>query len=112
MIVEAKQHHDYLLAILKIKEANLVEAERFKAEMIHLINQGSKKIIVSFEEVDYVDSSFLGALVSSLKYAISQGGDIAVAHLNKDILNLFQLIRMDKVFKVYSLLPGESDGAE
>lgn len=105
MIIKADTHNDYLLAELQLKEANLVEAERFKNEMIHILDQGHKAIIVSFEKVDYIDSSFLGALVSSLKYAMSQNADIAVAFLNKDIHNLFHLIRMDKVFTVHNALP-------
>ena len=110
MILQAKTYNNYLLVELLIKEANLVEAERFKNEMVHLINQGHKEIIVSFEKVDYIDSSFLGALVSSLKFAMSVKADIAVAHLNKDIYNLFHLIRMDKVFTVHSSLPAEFHG--
>lgn len=105
MIIEPKEYPDFLLAELKLKEANLLEAEQFKNEMLQLLNQGHKLIIVSFKEVAYVDSSFLGALVSSLKYAMSNKADIAIIHLNKDIHNLFKLIRMDKVFKVYTTLP-------
>ena len=107
MIFKTKKHNNYLVAELQLKEANLVEAERFKNDMIQLINEGHKTILVDFEKVDYVDSSFLGALVSSLKYAISKQSDIAVANLNKDIYNLFHLIRMNKVFKVYNGLPEE-----
>jgi anti-sigma B factor antagonist len=105
MILKAKQHNDYLLVELQLKEANLVEADRFKNEMTNLLDQGHKAIIVSFEKVDYIDSSFLGALVSALKYAITLKADIAVSNLNKDIYNLFHLIRMDKVFTVYERLP-------
>ena len=105
MIIEPKEYNTFVLADLKLKEANLVEAEKFKGEMIKLIDQGHKQVIVSFKEVASVDSSFLGALVSSLKYAMSNKADIAVAFLNKDIHNLFKLIRMDKVFKVYTALP-------
>jgi anti-sigma B factor antagonist len=46
---------------------------------------------VNFEEVTYVDSSFLGALVSALKHAITNKAEIVVAGLNKDILGLFQV---------------------
>ncbi len=105
MIIEPKEYNTFVLADLKLKEANLVEAERFKSEMVQLIDLGHKQVIVSFKEVAYVDSSFLGALVSSLKYAMSNKADIAVVFLNKDINNLFKLIRMDKVFKVYTALP-------
>jgi len=110
MILKAKPHNNYLLVELQLKEANLVEADRFKSEMLDLIDQGNKAIIVSFEKVDYIDSSFLGALVSALKYAITVKADIAVSNLNKDIYNLFHLIRMDKVFTVYNTLPDQFYG--
>ena len=53
------------------------------------------------EEVEYIDSSFLGALVSSLKHVISFKSDIILVGMRKDIVNLFALIRLDKVFKIY-----------
>lgn len=105
MITTTKEFNGYVLVEIGIAEANLSEAERFKTEMVRLIDQGEPHYIVSFENVEYVDSSFLGALVSSLKYAMSKDSDIAVVNLNKDIHNLFKLIRMDKVFKIYPTLP-------
>lgn len=104
-MIETFTHNNYTVAKLQIKEANLDVAEQFKSEILQLIDKGQNQIIVSFENVAYVDSSFLGALVSVLKYAMSKNGDIAVAQLNKDINNLFNLIRMNKVFKIYNTLP-------
>lgn len=104
-MIETSNHHNYTVAKLLIKEANLDVSDQFKSEMLQLIDKGNLQVIVNFEDVVYVDSSFLGALVSVLKYAMSKGGDIAVAHLNKDINNLFSLIRMNKVFKVHNTLP-------
>ncbi|WP_207425562.1 STAS domain-containing protein [Pedobacter sp. SYSU D00535] len=105
MMIETHQRSNYTEAKLLIKEANLDVAEQFKSEIQHLVDRGHTHIIVNFENVAYVDSSFLGALVSVLKYCMSKKGDIAVAGLNKDISNLFNLIRMNKVFKVFNSLP-------
>ena len=104
-MIETAKHNNYTVATLLIKEANLDVAEQFKADMLQLIDKGNSHIVVSFENVVYVDSSFLGALVSVLKYAMSKSGDIAVAQLNKDISNLFSLISMNMFFKVYNTLP-------
>ena len=101
MIIEPVQQENYLLANLNVKEANLTISDIFKTELITLVNAGHKLIVVNFERVTYVDSSFLGALVAGLKAAIPQKSEIAVVNLNQDILNLFELIRMDKVFKIY-----------
>jgi anti-sigma B factor antagonist len=74
--------------------------------MIVLIDRYPKKVLVDFNRVQYVDSSFLGAMVSSLKYAVANKTDIAVINLPKDIYDLFALIRLDKVFKIY---PNEAE---
>lgn len=104
-MIELFSRKDYLLVKIKIKEANLDVADQFKSEIVQLIDQGNTKLMISFEDVVYVDSSFLGALVSILKHAMSKDGDVSVVNLNKDINNLFTLIRMNKVFKVYTTEP-------
>ena len=77
------------------------QADMLKAEMTAIVDKHPKKILADFSLVQYVDSSFLGALVSSLKYAVANGCDIAVINLPRDIHDLFSLIRLDKVFKIY-----------
>jgi anti-sigma B factor antagonist len=102
MILLTNNYRDALIADVQPKEANLTVSEAFKEEMLSLINTGNKYIIVNFDKVIYVDSSFLGALVASLKFAIVNKAEIVVASLNKDINDLFQLIRLDKAFKIYT----------
>ena len=77
-MIETQSRNGYTLVKIKIKEANLDFADQFKNEMFELIDKGNVKLMVSFEEVAYVDSSFLGALVSTLKYAMSKQGDVSV----------------------------------
>jgi len=101
MIIQITESSPYTIATVNVTEANLEWSEAFKQQMMQLIDSGHKKVIVSFEKVSYVDSSFLGALVASLKHAISQHADIMLTHLNKDVANLLQLIRLDKVFTIY-----------
>ncbi|WP_413667638.1 STAS domain-containing protein [Mucilaginibacter sp. Mucisp86] len=102
MILQTHLLNNSLIADIQLKEANLANSEQFKAELVSLINNGNKFVIVNFERVTYVDSSFLGALVSALKLALNNGADIAVVGLNNDIRSLFQLVRLDKVFRIYT----------
>ncbi len=102
MILSKQTKGNALIAVVEPKEANLTIADAFKTELMSIIEHGEKFIVVDFEKVVYVDSSFLGALVSALKQAIASKADIVLAGLNKDILGLFQLIRLDKAFKIFS----------
>lgn len=105
--IESADKADLWLSV-NVKEANLGNAEEFKTELIKLFNEHRKRIILNLEKVEYVDSSFLGALVSSLKYVISFQSDIILVGMRKDISDLFTLIRLDKVFKIH---PGFSEAA-
>lgn len=102
MIIQTQLSGNTAVATVKVKEANLTVSDQFKQEMTALIDSGSKFIVVNFEEVQYVDSSFLGALVASLKYALPKQAEIVVAGMNKDIDGLFHLIRLNKAFRTYS----------
>jgi anti-sigma B factor antagonist len=102
MIKIYKEDTNYLFVSLTVKEANLANADSFKAELLKLIDGHSQKIVLDLNTVEYIDSSFLGALVSALKHAISRQSDIILVDLRKDIADLFALIRLDKVFKIYA----------
>ena len=101
MLLKTTAERGILVAAIQIKEASLKNAEEFRLELITQINKGYHEIILNFKEVEYVDSSFLGALVSSLKYALLSKGDIVLTNLKQDIFDLLCLIRMNKVFKIY-----------
>lgn len=92
------QIDDVLLLRIKEKDANLSVAELFKELVFREIARGDNKLIISFEEVEYVDSSFLGALVAILKKLMSVEGKLVIISLNEDIKHLFTLTRLDKVF--------------
>jgi len=102
MINVIKEGPKYIVSEVSITEANLSNSDQFKAELISLLDQHHKIIILDLQELKYVDSAFLGALVSSLKYAISLQLDIVLVGLRTDIKDLIKLIRLDKVFKIYN----------
>ena len=102
MINIYEEDDNSLMANLDIEEGNLGNADEFKAELVKLFDKHHKRIVLNMERVEYIDSSFLGALVSALKHLISFGSDIVLVGLRKDIADLFALIRLDKVFKIYS----------
>jgi anti-sigma B factor antagonist len=102
MINISKEEAGYLLVNVNLTEANLSHSEQFKNELIALLNNKQRSIWLNMEQVNYVDSSFLGALVAALKHAISLKRDVVLINLQKDIDDMLKLIRLDKVFKIYS----------
>jgi anti-sigma B factor antagonist len=102
MIKVYKEQNDTLLVTLEIKEASLENGDAFKAEVIKLFDKYHKSIAIDMSAVEYIDSSFLGSIVSAFKHLISFQSEVVLVGLSKDITNLFALTRLDKVFKIYS----------
>ncbi|MCX5808093.1 MAG: STAS domain-containing protein [Proteobacteria bacterium] len=76
-------------------------ATDFKGKMIDWINAGNKRIILNLAEVDFVDSSGLGAIVSSLK-TIGNDGDLVICGISDTVITLFRLTRMNMVLQIFS----------
>lgn len=75
-------------------------ATDFKEQMAELIASGHTKIILNLSRVEFIDSSGLGAIVSSLK-RMGGRGDLVVCGLQDTILTMFRLTRMDRVFQIF-----------
>lgn len=102
MINLYKELEGMLLVKLDIKEASLENGDAFKAEVIALFDKYKKSIVIDMSSVEYIDSSFLGSIVSVFKHLISFKSELMLADLSKDLTNLFGLTRLDKVFKIYN----------
>ena len=70
-------------------------------DLVHnLVSEGNKKILLNFRNVDYIDSSGLGELVSSLTKLRSQGGELKLLNLTKRVQALLQITKLYTVFDI------------
>ena len=65
-----------------------------------LISKGSKSILLNLGDVNYIDSSGLGELVSAFTSAKNQGADLKLLHLTKKVHDLLQLTKLYTVFDI------------
>jgi anti-sigma B factor antagonist len=65
-----------------------------------LIGKGQKNILLNLEDVNYIDSSGLGELVSAFTTAKNQGGQIKLLKLTKKVHDLLQLTKLYTVFDI------------
>ena len=91
-----------IIVELSERRATVEIAKDFKNDFLALIENGNtKKIIVDFSKVEFVDSSFLGAIVSGLKKITSLKGDIKILSLQSPVRAMFELTRLYKVFEIF-----------
>ena len=72
----------------------------FRQAVVGTVQAGERRLVLDLSQVEFLDSSGLGALVSILKSLGSQGA-MAVCGAQGAVLSLFKLTRMDKVFAIY-----------
>jgi anti-sigma B factor antagonist len=75
-------------------------APRFKAHLAEYVSKGNLSIVLDLAAVTFIDSSGLGALVSSLK-SMGKDGDLVVSGAHGSVASMFKLTRMDKVFRMF-----------
>ncbi len=76
-------------------------AADFKKQMEAFVKEGQGLFILDLSEIDFVDSSGLGAIIACLKM-LGGKGDLVIAGACEKVLSLFKLTRMDRVFQVFS----------
>ena len=66
-----------------------------------MINKNQKKILLNLGEVNYIDSSGIGELVSGFTTVTNSGGNLKLLNLNKRVKDLLQITKLYTVFDVH-----------
>jgi anti-sigma B factor antagonist len=67
-----------------------------------LLDEGRTKIVLNLADVNYIDSSGIGELVTAFTTVKKNGGNLKLLHLTKKVHDLLQLTKLFTVFDVYS----------
>src|SRR5256884_1241491 len=67
-----------------------------------LLQDQRKLILLNLADVDYIDSSGIGELVSGYTAVKNQSGDLKLLHLTKKVRDLLQITKLYTVFDVFT----------
>ena len=83
-------------------EGQLIVGNRqdLKNQVMEQLEGGDLKFVIDFANTGYIDSSGLGVLVSLSKKIREQGGELRLSSLNDDLRTLFELTKLDTLFKI------------
>ena len=65
-----------------------------------LLSKGQKKILLNLGDVNYIDSSGIGELVSGFTTVTNSGGQLRLLNLTKRVKDLLQITKLYTVFDV------------
>ena len=93
--------HEHGALVISV-EGQLIVANRqeLKQQVIEALEEGDRRFVIDFSGTGYIDSSGLGVLVSVSKKIREAGGDLRLSGLNEDLRTLFELTKLDTLFRI------------
>lgn len=87
---------DWKIVVPGVPRLDAYVAEEFKAGLLEAAKDGTKQMILDLHDVEFMDSSGLGAIVCCLQ-RMPQGARIAIAGAQEPVALMLRLTNIDKV---------------
>ncbi len=100
--ISTEQFGDDRYVISLSGEVDLYTAPEFKQQLLEVIGQGGKEVVVDFSNTTFIDSTTLGVLVGGVKRLRPNGGQLALVSTDRNITKIFEITGLDKVFPIYA----------
>jgi len=99
--IKTEQLGDDAYVIALAGEVDLYTAPEFKQQLLEVIGQGGKQVIVDFTDTTFIDSTTLGVLVGGVKRLRTNEGQLSLVCSDRNITKIFEITGLDRVFTIY-----------
>ncbi len=99
--IKTEQLGDETHVISLAGEVDLYTAPDFKQQLLQVIGDGSKNVVVDFTDTTFIDSTTLGVLVGGVKRLRTNEGQLSLVCSDRNITKIFEITGLDRVFTIY-----------
>ncbi len=82
-------------------ELNVNNVKAFK-KAIEPVLTDNMQVIIDLGQLNFVDSSGLGAFLHCMKQLNSKNGDLKLCSISKSVRILFEMVRLHQIISIYS----------
>src|SRR4051812_29424082 len=82
-------------------EIDLHVSPRIASALGAMIEQKPERLVVDLSAVSYIDSSGLAVLIEGMQNVEAYGGKFVLAGLQENVRPIFEIARLDQVFRIY-----------
>ena len=100
--ISTEQLNDDTYVISLAGEVDLYTAPEFKQQLLQVISDGAKNVIVDFSDTTFIDSTTLGVLVGGVKRLRTNEGQLSLVCSDRNITKIFEITGLDRVFPIHS----------
>ncbi len=91
---------DVAVVVVRAEFLDADNSREFRDQFPALLGQPGK-VVLDLGDVQFMDSSGCGALISGLKWVREVGGDLKVCGVSGPVRALFDLVRMSRIIDVH-----------
>jgi len=77
------------------------ESASLRTLVVDLLSKGNNKILFNLAHVDYIDTTGLGLLISSLLKVRMQKGELKLTNLSGKLQDVMQITKLYTVFEIF-----------
>ena len=92
---------DVVIEIVNLTRATCKEALDFKELLSMELERNFKKIVIDIRQCEFIDSSFLGAMVFIKKELFEIGGDLRIVKSHSNIRTIMEKVGTNRFFSIY-----------
>ncbi len=89
-----------VLVISPVGDVDMHESPKLRTLILSEMKKKPKAVVFDLAQVAFIDSSGIATLVEALKEAKNIGASLSLCGMSAKILDVFELARLDKVFKI------------
>lgn len=96
------KHKGKKTLLIKINSSRLDSScvGEFKTQINKEVTAGLNRVDVDFSDVEFIDSSGIGTLLSIQKKLSSDSEPVTLINPNKSIVSVIELLRLHRVFRI------------
>lgn len=100
--VEVTDEGIHIVRLMKVFDASSLD--EFEKVLAYLLSRDHYRIVVDLTSVEFISSAGWGAFTAELRRVRDNGGDIRLAGMNPDVLDVFLLLELDSFINAYDTI--------
>jgi anti-sigma B factor antagonist len=96
-----KTNEDGIIILSLRGQLDALTSGKFKPILDEVLSSPGTGIVYDFHELDLIDSSGIGVIVSTFKRSRADGGDTKIACIHDQPLEVFRVLNLHKYIEVF-----------
>ncbi len=104
MHLETQTQSGQVVIAVKEERLDAHNSSELKDRILRILEEGGRRLVIDLADVNFIDSSGLGALLSGYKNTNQRSGTFILSGLQPRVRSMFELTRLNRVFEIYPRL--------